>query len=302
MNILLQPAVKVLKSIKLLSYGPSYSGKTMSSLLLAVGIVMGMNQCTEAEAYKRIVLLDTEYGRGALYHQLGAYNYIRIDPPYDTNQLAALVKELSSRAEIDVIIIDSLTHYWAKEGGILDQKSELDKKGGNSFTNWQGLTAVFNKALDSILSSPKHVLITARAKSDTMLVTNEKGKAVPKTYGLKPELREGIEYEFDIVFNVDKETHSLIVDKGIPRMELYYPEATPVMGQMLYDLFTADAVIPVRSLTDVQEAIRVMARTHNLVTFTQLALAGRSLDKLSMDELLELETKMTAEVRRLQTK
>ena len=30
--------------------------------------------------------------------------------------------------EIDVIIIDSLSHFWVKEGGILEQKNEADKK------------------------------------------------------------------------------------------------------------------------------------------------------------------------------
>ena len=53
--------------------------------------------------------------------------------------------------------------------------------------------------IDAILASPKHILTTARAKTDTALVENEKGKKVPVTYGLKPELVTLI--YFDIAFH-----------------------------------------------------------------------------------------------------
>ena len=50
MAIILQPAQKILKPLKILSYGPTYSGKTLSSLYLANGIVQTIRQCTEEEA------------------------------------------------------------------------------------------------------------------------------------------------------------------------------------------------------------------------------------------------------------
>ena len=39
MAITLKPAVNYIKPMKVLSYGPAYSGKTLSSLNVAVGIV-----------------------------------------------------------------------------------------------------------------------------------------------------------------------------------------------------------------------------------------------------------------------
>jgi hypothetical protein len=302
MTIKLQPAVKILKPLKVLSYGPTYSGKTLSSLYLALGVVMSLRKCKEEEAYKHIVMIDTEYGRGALYSKLGPYNYLQITPPYDTNKLNDLIHELNEIDNIDVIIIDSLTHFWVKEGGILDQKATKDKQGGNTYTNWLDFTAKFNKMLDVILSSPKHIFVTARAKTDTALIQNDKGKATPVTYGLKPELREGIDFDFDIVFNIDKISHNLIVDKGVPGTQLIYDMATPDLGKQLYDLFTADSVIGVRTEEQIRIHIRNIALQNNLITFVQLELSGRKLDDLLIDDLNKLETKLLQEIKKGQKK
>lgn len=301
MAIVLQPAQKILKPMKVLMYGPTFSGKTLSSLLLAVGIVMDKRGCTETEAWKHIILIDTEYGRGALHKHQGPYNYLRIDAPYDTDKLVTMITELNHIDQIDVIITDSLTHFWIKEGGILEQKAAKDKLGGNTYTNWLDFTAIFNKMLDAIMQSPKVILSTARAKSDTVVDTSS-GKAVPKTYGLKPELREGIEYDFDIVFNIDKNSHNLIVDKGIPGMAPVFDIATPELGKHLYDLFNADAILPVRTETDIMNTIRQLSVSNNLITFIQLKLSGRKLDVLTMDELIQLEADMLTEIKRVQPK
>jgi hypothetical protein len=301
MAIVLQPAVKVIKPLKILLYGPSYSGKTYGALTMAVGIVMQIRNCTEQEAYKHIVLIDSEFGRGALHRKMGPYNYLKIDPPYDTDKLVKLFNELNQMVDVDVIIPDSLTHYWVKEGGILDQKAAKDKQGGNSYTNWLDFTQKFNKMIDAIMASPKHVIATARAKTDTVVVTDS-GKAVPKAYGLKPELREGIEYDFDIVFNIDKSNHGLLLDKGIPGMELMYEPATPAFGAILYNLSIDDAVVPVRDKSDLISTLREAAKNYNLVQFLQLKLSGRKLDDLELTELFSLELEVIEEIKKQQAK
>jgi thymidine kinase len=300
--LILQAAVKTLKPLKVLSYGPTYSGKTLSSLYLAVGLVMKIRNCTEAEAYKHIVLIDTEFGRGALYNKIGLYNYLRIDPPYYTEKLVDLIEQLNNMPEVDVIVADSLTHFWVKEGGILDQKAAKDKMGGNSYTNWQDFTAKFNKMIDTILASPKHIFATARAKTDTALVTGENGKATPKSYGLKPELRDNVEYDFDIVFNIDKQSHNLIVDKGVPGLKPLYEIATPEIGQQIYGLFNADAVVPKRTKKDIADDIRSVAKANNMIPFVQLELRGRKLEDIEESELLSLETNLINQVKKSQIK
>jgi hypothetical protein len=263
---------------------------------------MKLRNCTEAEAYKHIVLIDTEFGRGALYNKIGLYNYLKIDPPYYTEKLVDLIEQLNGMEQVDVIIADSLTHFWVKEGGILDQKAAKDKLGGNSYTNWQDFTAKFNKMVDTILASPKHIFATARAKTDTALVTGENGKATPKSYGLKPELRDNVEYDFDIVFNIDKQTHNLIVDKGVPGLKPLYEIATPEIGQQIYDLFNADAVVAQRTKKDIAQDLRSVAKSNNMIPFVQLELRGRKLEDLEQSELLSLETTLINQVKKLQIK
>lgn len=300
-KVKLSPPVAYRKPIKILEYGPQHSGKTLSALYLAVGFVMKKRGCTEEEAWKHIYLLGSEYGRGALYNQLGPYNYQLVQPPYHPKILAEAFAQLNQMDEIDVVIIDSLTHYWAKEGGILDMKQQKDKLGGNSYTNWAEFTALFNKVLDGILQSPKHVIATTRSKNDTALKTDT-GKAIPKTHGLKPEMREGIEYEFDIVFNIDKESHRLLVDKGVPGMELMYDMATPQFGMELMDLFDSGTVVPKRELKEIRNSIKKAIKANDKLQFVQLKLSGRKLDTLNEAELLQLEKDLLEEIKKDQIK
>lgn len=300
--ITLKKATKVLKPLKGFLYGPTASGKTYSSLKIANGFVQAIRDCTEEEAFKHIVLIDTEYGRGSLYAGMGEYNYIECPAPYDTDKLVQIIKELNDMPDIDVIVIDSLTHFWSKKGGILEQKTLADSRGGNSYTNWNVYTSKFNAMVDTILESPKHIIMTARAKSDTVMVENAKGKLEPKTYGLKADLRDGFEFECDFTFNVDKESHSLIVEKNIPGMDLLYDPATPDLGKLIYKLATENAVERIRTVADVAANIRNISKESGLITFVQLTLSGRQLESLSIEDILKLEKDLISEVKKKQIK
>lgn len=298
----LQEATYYLKPLKMFLYGPSYSGKTYSALELATGIVMRMRKCDKTEAYKHVLLYDTEYRRGTLYRNLGAFKYYDEKPPYSSDKLAQNIRDINLMDDIDVVIIDSFTHYWSKQGGILEQKSIKDKAGGNSYTNWLDYTNIFNKVIDVILESPKHFIVTSRAKSDVVLAENDRGKMAPKTLGLKPDMRDGIDFEFDMVFNIDKDTHNLITDKAIPGMEMLYSLATADLGMEFYDLFTAEATKPERTDEDIAINIRNLAQQHAMIVDVQLKLSGRKLTELTHDELLNLETELITAIKKKQTK
>lgn len=293
---------KVLKPIKMLLYGPTHSGKTFGALRLAVGMVMETRQCVEADAYQHILMIDTEYRRGTLYSRMGPYKYVSIDAPYETEKLVAEITHVNADPMIDVVIIDSITHFWVKAGGILEQKTLKDAEGGNTYTNWNIYSAKFNKALDTVLSSPKMIITTARAKTDRALVVNEKGKQAPVTYGLKPEIRDDVDYEFDIVFNIDKLTHTLLTDKGLPDMELTYPLATPELGGYFLKLASADATVPARTIENFVESVRTLAKNNNLIVFVQLKLNGRKITDLKLEELTALELDLLNEIKAKQIK
>lgn len=60
------------------------------------------------------------------------FDVTNVEPPFTIDKLVKPVK-FALRNNYDVLIIDSATHFW---NGILDYKHQLDKRGGNSFVNW----------------------------------------------------------------------------------------------------------------------------------------------------------------------
>ncbi len=100
---------------------------------------------------------------------------------------------------MEVIIIDSISHEWEGNGGILDIHGNMM---GNSFTNWSKVTPRHNRFVQHILQSPVHVLATIRSKQDWVL--NQKdGKYVPEKMGLKGVTRDGMDYEFTTVLELN---------------------------------------------------------------------------------------------------
>ncbi len=187
---------------------PSGGGKTYSSLLIAKGLV------NSNETAAKIGFIDTERGSGELYSHLFPYSVISISDSFEPKKYVQAIKEFE-RAGFEVIIIDSLSHAWAGEGGILDIHGKI---GGNSYTAWRTVTPQHNSLVDAILQSSCHVICTLRSKQDYVIEQNELGKAIPKKVGLAPVQREGMEYEFTVMFDIDMK-HIASVSKD--RTELF---------------------------------------------------------------------------------
>lgn len=294
---------KLGKPLKILLHSPTWGGKTMGSLLLATGIVMAKRGYADVkDAWQHILLVDSEYRRGTMYAAMGPYKYLEVTAPYNTEKIDNILKIVETDATIDVVIFDSMTHYWAKDGGILSEKTAKDKLGGNSYTNWLEYTGKFNRTVDAILGSSKHIIATARSKSDTVLIPNEQGKMAPKTFGLKPELRDDSDFEFDIVFNIDKETHNLIVEKALPGMNLFYPPISSSLGAEIYN-HSIDGALPYeRSDEAIKASITAMAREYDLVQWFQIKNNGVKLAAMTHDMLVNAEIELIKHIRTLQVK
>jgi hypothetical protein len=169
---------------------PSGAGKTYSALLLAFGLG------------GKVGLIDTEHGSGDLYANLGDYDIIPIEAPYTVAKYLEAVKAFED-AGYTTVIIDSLSHAWAGDGGLLDKQGKIADRGVNSFAAWRSITPEHNQLVDAMLQSPCHIIATMRAKQDYVLEINDKGKQQPKKVGLAPVQREGMEYEFTVMLDVD---------------------------------------------------------------------------------------------------
>lgn len=169
---------------------PSGGGKTYSSLLMAFGLG------------GKVGLIDTEHGSGDLYAHLGEYDIIGIEAPYSVSKYREAIKAFEV-AGYDTIIIDSLSHAWAGDGGLLDKQGKLADRGTNSFAAWRTITPEHNALVESMLQSPCHIIATMRSKQEYVLEINDKGKQTPKKVGMAPVQRDGMEYEFTVMLDVD---------------------------------------------------------------------------------------------------
>ena len=119
---------------------------------------------------------------------------------------------LAEEGTYDVLIVDSISHAWAGEGGLLSKKEALDQRGGNSYTNWAGITKEHEQFKARILNADVILICTMRSKQDYVLEINEKGKSAPKKVGMAPIQRDGMEYEFTTVFDLAMD-HNAVASK-----------------------------------------------------------------------------------------
>jgi len=221
--------------------GSSGSGKTLSALYLAYGFT---------DDWSKIALIDTEHERGRFYAnrddlKTGAFLYASLTPPYSAERYITYVKEAANAVGEDgVIIIDSFSHAWDNEGGVLDYKSEVAKQQGkNDYTAWADAGKVQNNLVNTILSVPCHTIITMRAKMAYAMEVNDRGKTVPVKIGLAPVQRENTEYEFDVCFQI-AQNHIAGISKDTTFLDGWSGVITPEIGSQLNEFLSKGINLP----------------------------------------------------------
>lgn len=216
--MLIRKAERKKAKLRLGISGASGSGKTWSALEIATG--MG----------GKIGMIDTEAGRGELYGNDFHYDIIRLEAPYSPDRYIEAMK-MFEKAGYDILIIDSLSHAWVGEGGVL---SIVDKAGSNSFTQgWKVGTPKQNALIDALVTSKMHIITTFRAKTEYAMEKNERGKMEPHKIGLAPVQRDGIEYEYTVFMNMNQD-HIAHVSKDNTKMfDQQYMKPTKEMGEHL---------------------------------------------------------------------
>lgn len=189
-----QKAQRFLTNPTIAITGPTGSGKTMSALRLAAGIAKSMNG--------RFAVIDTENGSASLYSHLFDFDTLNITPPFTTEKYISAINE-AEKAGYCALVCDSITHAWAGEGGLLEQKAQLDARpGSNHWTNWGPIKAKDLKFRNAYLhSSVPFFIATMRSKMEYAQTENNGKKKVEKQ-GMAPVQSDGIEYEFSVVLDV----------------------------------------------------------------------------------------------------
>jgi hypothetical protein len=181
--------------------GPTGSGKTYTALVIGTRLA------------DRVAVIDTEHGSASKYADEFTFDTLQ----FTTFEPTALVDALAVAAHrtYEVVIVDSLSHFWSGAGGMLEQVDNAARRAGagNSFAGWKDVRPMERAMIEALLAYPGHVIVTMRTKTDYVVETDERGRKVPRKIGLKPEQREGIEYEFDIVGDLDYE-NVLVISKS----------------------------------------------------------------------------------------
>lgn len=200
-----EDAVRAAEKARIALTGPSGSGKTYTALSIGTGLLPEGGT---------LGVIDTERGSASKYAGLFTFKTMKL-PSFEPQALIRALAVAAARG-IDVVIIDSLTHFWSGRGGALaqvDQKTRASTSKNAFTTGWKDISPLLLDMLDAILSYPGHVICTMRVKVEWALQPNENGKKEPTKLGTKLDQREGIDYEFDMVGALNMQ-HVMSIDKS----------------------------------------------------------------------------------------
>jgi hypothetical protein len=205
MKFEIRPAAKERAKLRLGIAGPAGSGKSYTGLLIASALG------------GRVGIIDTEHRSAHLYADLieGGFDVLELPPPFSPDNYVAAIHAFEM-AGVSTIIIDSLSHAWAGEGGALDMQGKIADKTGNSWSAWRSVTPKHNALVEAMLQSPCHIIATMRSKMD-YVQDGEAGKGKVRKVGLAPVMRDGIEYEFSVFMEMDQ-AHNGFVSKDRTRL------------------------------------------------------------------------------------
>lgn len=187
--------------------GPAGSGKSYTALRLATALAQSTGG--------KIAAVDTE--RGSLSKYAGespdgwpwAFDVLELTKFSPEEYTSAI--QSAGRMGYSVLIIDSLSHAWEGQGGALEIK---DRAGGADWKAWRSVTPIHNRMVDAILQSTCHVITTMRSRMEYVQeVDSSTGRTVVRKVGLSPIQRPGMEYEFDLVCDIDW-SHIMTVSKS----------------------------------------------------------------------------------------
>ncbi|MEG0020494.1 MAG: AAA family ATPase [Oscillospiraceae bacterium] len=248
MDNIFKPVERQKAKLRMALTGVSGGGKTLGALYIAYGITGD---------WGKIALIDTERERGRLYAQrtdfdteIGQFLYAPLEAPYWPEKYRDYVKQAAAAVGPEgVVIIDSLSHAWSYEGGILELKEQIAARPGkNSYTAWNEAGKEQNILINEILSGDCHTICTMRVKTEYAMETNDKGKQQPIKIGLAPVQREDTEYEFDVVLNIAR-NHIATTSKDVTFLDNFMEEITPAVGQQLKQ-WLSEGKEPVRYICD----------------------------------------------------
>ncbi len=182
-----RPAIREEVGLLIGLMGGTGSGKTFSALRLATGIV-GQD--------KPFALIDTESRRALHYapppgqepdfKDTFRFDHAELGAPFRPEAYLEAIKAADA-AGYKVIVVDSASHSWAGEGGVLDwQEEELTRMAGDDWKKreackmaaWIKPKMSHKKMMQGLLQVRATLILCFRAEEKVEMTRDDKGKMV----------------------------------------------------------------------------------------------------------------------------
>ncbi len=176
--------------------GPSGSGKTWTALALASGLA----------GAGKIALIDTEARRALHYARAFNFSHLDLRPPFRPSNYADAIAAADAEG-FAVIIVDSMSHEHAGQGGILDwHDEELTRMAGDDyrkreackFAAWIKPKVAHKQMIGRLLQTRAHLIFCLRAEPKMEMVKNDRGKLEPLSKGFQPICDSQFMYEMTL--------------------------------------------------------------------------------------------------------
>lgn len=206
MSISFRPAVRENVNLLIGLAGGTGSGKTFTAMRLASGMAAG----------KRFAVIDTENGRASHYAERFAFDVAELHAPFTPAAYTDAILA-ADKAGYPVIVVDSMSHEYAGEGGVLDmQEAEFTRMGSRDavkVASWIKPKGEHKKLVQKLLQVRAHLILCFRADPKIEIAKDAQGKTVivPKKSlvgldGWIPISEKNLPYELTVslLFTADK--------------------------------------------------------------------------------------------------
>jgi energy-coupling factor transporter ATP-binding protein EcfA2 len=185
-----RPAVREKIGLLFALAGPSGSGKTFTAMMLARGIANGTG---------RVAVIDTEAGRALHYAPkageaadgVRTFDFLHLDfpAPFTPERYVEAIRAAEA-AGATVIVIDSMSHEWAGEGGCSDiqaveaEKLATDRKTGEvaewkidamTAPAWKKPKMRHARMMARLIQTRSHLIFCLRAQEKIKIVKKANG-------------------------------------------------------------------------------------------------------------------------------
>lgn len=286
-GMIIRPAARSSAKPLIGFYDLSGTGKTLSALFLARGFVGKSG---------RIVMIESESGRGEAHMDtvvgdsyVGGFEVIPIwqheekELPFSPRRYGAAIA-LAEQSKADALIIDSASHEWEGEGGVLHMAAENQEKGKKGQAVWQVPKIDHSRHfMLKLMQTPiPLVIVNMRAKYPMEEVTIDGKKEWRRSKLLEPKQSEDVLFEMFVHGHFDAAHNFHGTKYTKPELASVIPSGKPITNA------TGEALARWSSGTPAKTASKALTMVLELVkratTAEELAAAVAGAVELDAEE------------------